>query len=212
MRELLAGVDKTGRGVFLAHQGTFKIPLGVVPMLPQHREYLKGRGIDPDEAESLWEVKGIGIAPQMSWRLWIPIHHKGTLSSWTTRSIGKGKRYINAPSEMERYPAKRTLSGAHLANHVIMVTESPMSRLLLGRGCVDTGGVGITEAQIKQMAKFPVRYICLDSDEVGQKKAEELCQLLKVVPGKTFNIVLESGKDPGECSKREQRQLKRLLD
>lgn len=212
IRSLLAGVDKVGRGdTGVRHQGTLKMPLGVSPMLPQHKRYLRDRGIDPDEAESLWGVKGIGIAPTMSWRLWIPIHHKGALSSWTTRSIGRGKRYINAPSDMEAFPAKRTLSGSHLASHVIMVTESPMSRLLLGRGCVDTGGVGITEAQIKQMAKFPVRYICLDADAVGQRKAEELCQTLKVMPGKTINIVLESGKDPGECSKTEQEQLKRLL-
>lgn len=212
IKSLLTGVERVSRGgVASQHQGTFKMPLGVSNMIGPHREYLRGRGIDPDEAESVWGVKGIGIAPKMPWRIWIPIHHKGVLTSWATRSIGKGKRYINAPSDMEAYPAKRTLSGAHLANHVILVTESPMSRLLLGRGCVDTGGVGITEAQIRQMAKFPVRYVCLDADEVGQRKAEELCRLLSVIPGKTVNVVLESGKDPGECSKREQEQLKRLL-
>lgn len=55
------------------------------------------------------------------------------------------------------------------------------------------------------------RYICFDMEEKAQQRAKELCEGVGVFPGVTKLIELETGKDPGECSRWEQMELKRLL-
>lgn len=192
------------------HKGRLVLPQAG-ELLPAHRNYLKSRGFDPDEISQVWGVKGIGLSNKLQWRLLIPIHdRRGTIVSWTTRSIGKENslRYISASSEEESVPHKEILYGAHLAKQSIVIVEGPLDAWSIGPGGVATLGVGYTQEQLWEMVKFSARYVCFDSQEDAQIRAEELCRELSAFPGAVENIVLETGKDPAEADKAEIRELR----
>jgi hypothetical protein len=48
--------------------GKLKLPKGIVPMLSAHKEYLRGRGFDPDAVAKTWAVRGIGLASRLAWQ------------------------------------------------------------------------------------------------------------------------------------------------
>ncbi len=199
-------------------RGKLVIPPGVGELLPAHREYLRSRRIDPDACAEQWGVRGIGIDSKLGWRLWIPIRDGGGATiSWTTRSIsphGKITRYINARPDQELSSPKTCLLSSlegTSAPFAVLVCEGPLDSIRVGPGAVATFGLGISQAQIRLIAKYPVRYICLDAEPHAQTKAREVCRLLAPFPGKTHNVLLDSGKDPGDCNEKELKQLRRLI-
>lgn len=185
-------------------RGKLTLPKGLEPLQKAHRLYLRKRGLIPQTVESIWGVQGIGVAAKLSWRIFLPIRDSGKTVSWTTRSIGEQEpRYINARPEQEAIPAKKLLYGEDYARHAIVIVEGPMDAMRIGPGAVATLGVGYSRAQILKMIKYPVRAVCFDADAAGQQRAKKLCAELEVFPGKVYNIILDSGSDPGEASQKE---------
>lgn len=194
------------------HFGHLQIPKGVTDLQPPHRRYLEGRGFDPDEIARLWEVQAIGLAANLKWRLFIPIHDKsGRIVSWTTRSIGSvDSRYLFAKPEQEEIPAKTLLYGMHLARHSVIVVEGPIDAWAIGPGAVATMGIAYTPEQARLIAQYPVRAICFDSEGNALRAAEKMCRELSVMPGQTELIELESGKDAADCDDEEIEELKKM--
>ena len=89
--------------------------------------------------------------------------------------------------------------------------EGPFDVWKIGPGAVALMGVFYTQNQLLQIAKYPMRYICLDSEPAAQIVANKLCNDLMAFPGQTKNIILDSGKDPGNASEKELDELKSLL-
>lgn len=193
-----------------SHTGRLSLPRAG-DLLPAHRKYLLGRQFDPDEIASLWGIRGIGPTGDMKWRILIPICDKiGRVVSWTTRAINdKTKaRYISAKEDQESVPHKEILYGAHLAKHAIVVAEGPIDAWAIGPGGVGTLGIGFTHPQMCAMMEYPIRVVCFDAEDAAQTRAEELCRELSSVPGIVENVVLETGKDPAECDRREIADLR----
>ena len=188
------------------------LPPGLGPLLEAHREYLRDeRGIDPDVAERLWGVKGLGIAGRLSWRVWVPVHDGDKVASWTTRSIGKtGRRYINAKPTEEAVAAKSLLLGERLCRHAAIVVEGPFDALRIGPGAVSIMGVGFTKEQVARIARFPTRAVVFDSEPAAQRRARELCEALAVLPGRTTRVEIDAP-DPGSADAREVRRLRKCL-
>lgn len=208
---LLSTVQRQ-RGVDVVRPRTrFKMPVGVGQLRRPHEEYLQSRGFDPDKVASLWDIRGIGIAGRLSWRLWIPIHRDGEMVSWTTRAIGSdvGRRYINASMEEEAVPAKQCLYGADHVRHVAIVCEGPMDVWAVGPGAVATMGVLWTAAQIKWLSSIPVRVVLLDRD--AKHRANKLLDTLEMagLPGRTEMVTFESGDDPASADPDEIAELRR---
>lgn len=178
--------------------GVLRLPSGVKPMGAVHRKYLRQRGYNPKRIEQLWGVQGIGANHRLQWRLFIPIHYKGEIVSWTTRSISDEvqTRYVSASLEQESRPHKSLLYGEDFARHSCIVVEGPFDVWRIGPGAVGTCGVGFSRAQVLKMSKYSVRVICFDNEPRAQKRANDLCDILSVFNGDTYNVVL-SGKDPG---------------
>ena len=190
-------------------RGRLKMPSGIVPGLPIGRKYLRSRGFDPIELERLWGLMYIGLASRLAWRVFIPIHYRGQVVSWTTRSFSdKGMRYISAKPEEEAIKAKSLLLGQDFCRHAIIVVEGPFDVFRIGPGAGGTGGIGFTRVQVAKIAEFPVRVVAMDNEPKAQQRAGQLCDALKVFPGKTYNVKM-SGKDPGEASEKEVRILRR---
>lgn len=216
-RSLADGVDRV-RIVerYERERGRLELPAGVVDLGKVHRRYLESRGFDPDELIDLWKIQGIGLHPRLGWRIFIPIHQRREVVSWTTRLTSDDcehtERYRGAKRGQEIYPRGTVLYGEDKAKHAIVVHEGPFDVWRTGPGAVCTCGVGFTQTQVRRMSKYPIRAICFDSDRAAQRRARALSDQLAPFPGETY-IVQLSGKDPATSPASEIRELRgRFLD
>jgi hypothetical protein len=202
---------------YVQSTGKLQLPEGLGPLKSMHREYLHDRGFSERDIRvlvKLWQIQGIDHkGGTLSWRIFIPIYYEKELVSWTTRSIGliNPKRYITARADQEKINLKQILYGEFYCNHTCIVCEGPFDVMRIGPGAVCLFGLTYTRAQLFAIAKFPKRYICLDSDPAAQKIAKKLCSELMLFPGTTKNICLEAH-DPGSVKEKELLELQTLLD
>jgi hypothetical protein len=192
-------------------KGSLQTPSGLEPLTGAHRRYLVGRGFDPDQISSLWGVQGIGLSAHLSWRIWIPIHHQGEVVSWTTRTIGKGVRYISAKPEQEKVPHKSLLYGSDYARHSIIICEGPTDVWRIGPGAVATLGVVYSRHQLRAMAAYPVRVVCFDNEKDARKRALELVTILDGYPGETKMIRVETAGDVAEADDEEVETIREMV-
>lgn len=208
--------DKVEEGLykdFPVKRGKLILPKDLGPLLPQHISYLKTRKLDPDTLTRLWGVQGIGTAPKLSWRLFIPIKLHSQTVSWTTRSISNEshiKRYDSAPAECESINCHSLLFGEDYARHSVIVVEGPFDVFRIGPGAVATLGVKFSSTQVSRISKYPQRCICFDNEPIAQQQAEKLAGELKVYPGQTHVVILDA-KDPGSADDKEVRKLRQLF-
>ncbi len=190
--------------------GKVILPSGLGPLQLPHRSYLASRGFDSRELSEVWGLKGIGIAPTLSWRVWIPIHYQGEVVSWTTRSISDKAevRYKNARPEQEKISAKKLLFGEDYCLHTVLVCEGPLDAMAVGVGCVATLGMTVSSEQVRKISKYPRRVLVFDSEPGAQKRAKQLCNELSLFPGETFRVEL-SGKDAASSPKEEILELRK---
>lgn len=195
--------------------GRLVLPKGREPLAPAHKTYLTRRGLPPAEVARLWGVEGLrmpgGKWRYLKWRLFIPIHLHGEIVSWTSRSIkksGGGPRYMSASIEQEAVPHKHILYGADHCHHAIIIHEGPIDVWATGPGAVATCGTAYTDAQVRAMARYPVRAVCFDSSPEAQERARQLAADLACFPGTTDNVELETGEDAAEACKEELAELR----
>lgn len=191
-------------------RGTLKLPYHK-PMRKQHKDYIrKRRKMDPDEIERLWDVRGVAHHASLPWSLLIPIYLDGEVVSWTTRAIRKSKlRYWSASPEEESVPHKQLLYGEDYCRHTVIVHEGPIDVWATGPGAVATFGLSFTDGQLQRLSEYSTRVVCFDSSDSAQQAAKELCGLLDVFPGSTFNVLLETGSDPADADKEEIEELRK---
>ena len=194
-------------------RGTLEIPSGVGPLLPAHKRYLRGRGFDPDHLEKFWGVRGIGLASDLAWRLWIPRVRNGKTVSWTTRAIDDSvyRRYVSAEKEQEALSPKRMLFGLDHCRHACVVLEGELDAIRVGPGAVATMGVGYSRAQTVLISRFPVRVIAFDSELEAQERAKRLAESLAAFPGRTTRIELSTAKDAAAATEKEIKRLRRCF-
>lgn len=211
-KKALEGLDRVRSVEKVSKRGALKLPKGIEEMGPRHRKYLINRGLDPDVLAEEWGIKGIGLAAKLSWRIFIPIHYRGEVVSWTTRSISKNAemRYVSAAEDQEALNHKELLFGEDKAKHAICVVEGPLDAMRIGPGAVATCGTAISRAQILRMSKYPVIGIALDSEKVAQRRARKLADELSVFGGDVRLIQLDA-KDAGESSDDEIEELRKEL-
>lgn len=191
-------------------RGTLKEPKFRGPLLKAHREYLRGRGFDPDEVAKLWQLEGIGPASMLAWRIYIPISAQGVRVSWTTRSIGRHcpQRYVSASAGEESVPHKSLLYGGDIARHCAVIVEGPTDCWRIGAGAVATFGTAYTEAQVRAIGRFPYRFILFDNEPKAQHQARALAEDLSCFPGKTTVLQCDAP-DPGSMRKAEVNQVRK---
>ena len=211
-RKLLGDVDRERSRRRDIVRGRLELPPGVEPLADAHRDYLTGRGFDPDHLAEFWGVAGIGnAAGPLRWRLFIPVVHQGEVVSWTTRSISRrpGGRYRSAKASQESIPHKSILYGEDHCGHSVIVHEGPFDVWRTGPGSVCTFGTDFTQAQVLRLSRYARRVICFDNNPEGQRQAVALCDALSAF-GPTDNVIL-TAKDAAEASRSEIRQLRALI-
>lgn len=189
------------------------LPQGLLKtLLPQHKQYLEKRKLDPNEIARIWRVTGTGAVSSIPWRLFIPVYENRTLVNWTSRSINNNavSRYISAKNDQCIISLKSLLYGEDYCSSTIIICEGPVDVWKIGPGAVATFGVQVTKEQIIKISKYPTRVICFDNEKEGQKAATKLLKDLALLPGTTINVKLSS-KDPGEASQEELEELRKFL-
>lgn len=189
-------IDRTRRGL--------KEPAGRGPLKKPHREYLRGRGFDPDQIAELWQVEGIGLHSRLAWRLYIPIILDGQRVSWTTRAIGErvAQRYVAASAQEEAIPSKSLIYGQDYCLHAIVAVEGPTDAWRIGPGAGALMGTAFTSAQVRKLAKFSNRFLIFDNSSEAQARARKLAESLSCFPGTTEVLQIDA-KDPGAATPRE---------
>ena len=193
-------------------RGALVEPAGRGELQKSHCRYLQGRGFDPDEIKSMWEVEGIGMAGgRLSWRIFIPIIHRGERVSWTARAIGDESplRYISASASEEALNHKHLLYGIDLCQHTVIAVEGPTDAWNIGPGAVALFGIAFTSAQVLLLSQFPNRFVCFDSSTDAQIAARNLASQLAPFPGNTTVIKLKAS-DPGKAKLKEISALRKL--
>ena len=190
--------------------GVVKEPSRIDDLQSIHKKYLRNRKFNAAEIATRWGVKGIGIHHKHAWCLWIPIHYRGELVSWTTRSLNPDAdmKYITAKKEEEKIHHKDILYGLDFANSAIVVVEGPFDAWRIGPGACATLGTAYTTSQVVHISKFPVRAVCYDKAASAQRAANKLCDELSTFPGETYNIEIDSD-DPGEATRKEVKHIRK---
>ncbi len=179
-----------------SHTGRLRLPGGRCDLMPVHLRYLERRGLNGPLLARVWGLQGIGIDGwELAWRIFIPIHQKGEVVSWTTRSVGQrgASKYITAKFEDSSVPIKDVLFGVDYARNAIIICEGPFDVFKIGPGAVATLGTSYSNDQMYAISKFPVRAVCFDNEPAAQKRARKLCNKLASVAGRTENVVCKTG-------------------
>jgi hypothetical protein len=187
------------------------LPWGVGDLLHPHLSYLQSRGWPAEasrELQRLWGLGGIGLAPKLAWRLFLPIYYRGEVVSWTTRALGdRGLRYVAARPDQEKYKAHDLLFGQDMVRDTLVLVEGPLDVYRIGPGAAATMTTSYSRSQIEKMVGFPTRVVCFDSDRAGQDRANDLVRALKVFPGRTYKVTLDA-KDPCAATDEEIEELR----
>lgn len=214
VRGKLRGIEKSRKAVGREHhaRGRLHRPNDVGRLSRPHRRYLEGRGFDPDALARLWDLQGIGVSSELSWRIWIPVWSDGELASWTTRSIGsEARRYVHARPEQEVWPIKSLLYGWDYVRHAVVICEGPTDVWRIGPGAVAVFGSNATVSQLRSLAGVPRRVVCFDGEPEARRSARRLVEQLSPFPGDTLSVELDSA-DPGEATDDEVARLRKFLD
>ena len=211
-RRLLVGVVAERVKAPGRAQASLVLPVGLEKALrPAHRRYLKDRGFNAQEIETLWRVQGLGPFAMQSlrWRLFIPIYSEGVMVSWTSRAIGeRSDKYHTARPDQEAIYHRDLLYGEDYVRNAIVICEGPLDVWAVGPGAVATFSVNYSRRQLLRLSRYPSRVVCYDRDRSGQRRAACLVRSLSCFPGRTFNVQLETGKDPASADPKEVIQLR----
>ncbi len=197
-----------------------KFPKPNSALTPLYKQYLEGRGFDPDELEKEWGVFQTGPVSFLdkisySHRILIPIKWDGEIVSFQARDItGKSDRkYLACPKRREKIHHKDILYGKQeswLKSRGIIVVEGVTDVWRLGRFSAATFGIEFKMEQVLRLAGLHETFhIVFDDEPQAQKQAKKLATKLKTL-GKTANVHKIQG-DPGSMKPDDARHLVRSL-
>jgi hypothetical protein len=190
-------------------------------MRRSHREYLEGRGFDPDAVEREWGVLGTGPASYLDgidyrFRLLIPVRWGGAEVSFQTRDVtGRSDRkYLACPAGREVKHHKHVLYGRQECwGETGIIVEGVTDVWRLGPRACGTFGIGYAAEQVLAIAKnFRRVAIVFDAERQAQAQARRLAAQLRLRLGTEPVVVdLGDGADPGSMSQDDADHLVRDL-
>jgi len=195
-----------------------ELPKGTLDYFPKrHREYLEGRGFDPDKLIDTWDLHATGKkSPYYANRIIAPVYYRNTLMSYQGRDVtGKSDMPYKACAEQyERRHHKHCLYGMDLAlSESVLVLEGIADVWKMGIGSVATFGIKFTEAQVL-LLYHNFKRIFVMFDETEKQAIEQgwkLTQQLATLGREAEHITLGIDHDPGDLSDKDARWIMREL-
>ena len=168
------------------------LPKNLIPLQKLHRNYLKGRGYDPDALVRNWNLQAFNHLGRHKFGIYIPITWNGKVTAFQSRLAmeGKSRRYISSSPDIEGgMPIKNCIYGIdHIPDDMAVVVEGPADVWRLGYGSICTCGVEVSSHQVHMLSKLERRYLLFDNEEIAQRRAYEVAELLSPFPGQTILI------------------------
>lgn len=180
-----------------------KYPSGTGPMNKKQRNYLAGRGFDPEKLERMWELMGIGHVGIYKNRILVPIRYNNRLISYQTRDITDKHpaKYMAAKQTDEVFPHKDILYGIdHCKSSTLVLVEGITDVWRMGYGAGATSGIDYSPAQMVMIARrFKKVFTFFDDEVTAQQKVEKLSFELMAMNVEIENIINVGG-DPGDLT------------
>lgn len=201
--------------VFL-NKKPFKFPSNTGPLGPQHKAYLKARGLNPEYLQKVWQVQGTGPVSKLDNidyrnRILIPISWNNEIVSFQTRDItGKHPaKYMACPEYREKIKHKHILYGhpSIWQKDSCICAEGVFDVWKLGRRAVATFGIKYTPKQLRILSQFKKVVVFFDADPQAIIQAQKLVSELLFRKVDASMYYLKDKKDPGSLNKAEARQI-----
>ena len=194
--------------------------------IPGALKYVLDRRFDPDYLEQVWGVRATGagsvvkakdgdknIKVDYSYRLIIPVYHKGKLVTYQGRDwTGKvSPKYKAAHPSVEAAPIKDILYGLDKAEGIDtgVLVEGVTDVWRIGIGGIACFGIKYREPQVRLLIEhFKALKILFDTEP--QAKIQALKIIKALVPYLPVDwIKLPKGKDPADLTQEEIKELLR---
>ncbi|MBR4396787.1 MAG: toprim domain-containing protein [Methanobrevibacter sp.] len=204
------------------------------------KEYLSGRGFDPDYLQSKFHIRGGGTIGEWSYRILIPIYYHDVLVSWTGRSIlskdyqkeHKIPRYKNLSIEQSVINPKEIFFNLdNCDKDSVILVEGPFDVLRMGDDTICSLGTSVTrEQELFLKNHFKKVFIAFDNEPAAQEKARHLGMNLNsagmkvevvnicedyykdIFDDETQEWIKVPKNDPGELTENEVMQIKKELE
>jgi hypothetical protein len=174
-----------------------------------HRNYLKGRGLDPD-----WLIKEYGITGTINYpddykkgyRVFFPIRHKGKIVSYVGRSYldSAMNKYMCCDKSDELYFHKNLLFNQdRVTGRKGIAVEGPLDVLNLVQASgnfniVAFYGTSYKDEQVQQLRKlFDEVFVIFDPEPAAQEKAMNIKSYLESYGVKCTVLCFKKNIDPG---------------
>jgi len=191
-----------------------KIPNNIQDLNDLSRTYLLNRKFNPDKLVNKYNIKSFNNIGDYKFRLFIPIYFDYKIVSFQTRDVTENQipKYKACSKENEQIHHKDILYNLDNCNQdKVIVVEGVTDVWRMGNDCAATFGVGFTNRQIQLLSqRFKQVFILYDSEEIAQKQANKVGNLLNGLGIDTELILMDEG-DPGDLMKEEARCLKKQL-
>lgn len=190
------------------------------PLRAHHAAYLERRGFDPDFLIEEWGLESTGPTARIndakfSNRIFIPVHWEGMMVSFQARTTSKlvKPKYRNCPAEIESYPSRRIVyRHPKTVSPYGICVEGPTDVWRVGRHAFATLGINFSQAQAIAVTRLYQKVMVVYDPEPGaQRRAKSMVEALAMHGVETWIHNLPEGRDPGDLTPGEARDLVEVL-
>lgn len=185
------------------------------PLTMDHQRYLENRGYDPVVMQKKYSLMSSGHAGNFKHRLIISVIMQGKVVGFTGRDTTNLSqlRYKNSPDTYNLIPRRRWLFNADSVNGKAILVEGPMDAMNLGDGAVALFSTSFSNEQVLDIVRLRLKscFVMFDGDKEAIRKAYNLAYRLSPFIDHVEVIEMPDGKDPGDMSTEEVRNLKREI-
>lgn len=195
-----------------------RLPSGTGPLLDGHKQYLAGRGFDPDRLERDWGLLSTGPLAKLDHidykhRIVAPITWDGTQVSFQARDVtGRATRkYMACPQERELIQHKHILYGDQERwGPTGVCVEGVTDVWRFGPASFCTFGIKYTPRQLRWIALvFKRVFVVFDEDKLAQWQGRTLTNELEFRGVEAHQVKITG--DPGGMKQTEADYLLKTL-
>lgn len=193
------------------------LPTAVTPLTPQHKQYLRGRGFDPDMLEQKWGLQSTGPLSYVDhspykFRILIPFYWNGQLVTFDTRdTTGRAEeKYKACPLDRAVIDRKKIIYGNQEAwTDTGICVEGELDVWRFGDPAFATCGINFKPEQVRVISRIFKRvYIAYDTRSKTSKELQAQQQARKLrselrMRGVKAEIVDIGGGDPAEMTQKD---------
>lgn len=187
------------------------LPPEMKELQPLHRNYLEGRGFDPDFLTEKYRLGACYLTGEYRYRIIVPVIMAEKVVNFTGMDVtGQAKmKYKNCKNDASLIPMKHVLYNIDTVRDTALVVEGVTDVWRIGDGTVAVMGMEYTQEQVRLLYTKGVKKVIVMFDEgpMERKKAGRLADALSVLLPVVEVIELNSG-DPADLSDEEVRELR----